>query len=440
MPRTLIVLAFALGLAPVIAAGQTARQALIDQTVANHHGLKRAWFTHIEVGGGRAPIVDIKFDGGTLFVQTGMATTHAIDGETGRTLWTSEVGSPSHPSLPLGIGEKQLAAVNGTTLYVLDRATGQVVFTRRTVGVPLAGGTLSETAVFVPNISGQIETYSIVEEDHRNIANLRMEGRDLTQPVASTLGVAWGSGRGDFGLASLGGTALIFRFPTNFGFHASPAARGRDIYAGNLGGMLYAFADISGAERWSFAAGSAIRPSPVPFADAVYVLCEDLSMFRVSAETGREEWMARNIRQFLATSPTRVYTIDRLRRLAVLNAKSGAVIDLVSLAPEVFPITNSHSDQIFLATDTGLIQSLHEIELTRRLDYRAPKEEPPPQESAETKAKAKSGKSTKADGKTAPAEPPATKAPAPAPMPPAGDPFGPAPIPDAKADPFGPAR
>ena len=36
-----------------------------------------------------SPIVDIKFDSGTLFVQTGIATTHAIDGETGRCTLTS---------------------------------------------------------------------------------------------------------------------------------------------------------------------------------------------------------------------------------------------------------------------------------------------------------------------------------------------------------------
>jgi len=425
---------------PSVADAQVSRPQLIDRAAALRHGLRRAWFAQVEVGGGRSRLVDVKFDGGTLFVQTGMATTYAIDGETGRTLWAAHVGAPNHPTLPLGIGANRLAVINGTMMYVLNRATGQVEFTQRIRGVPLHGAALTDQAVFVPTTTGQVETYSIVEEDHRNIANLRMEGRELTQPVVGYLGVAFGSSHGDLGVAESDGAGLLFRIPTNFPFVASPAARGDRIYAGNTGGMLYTIADASGREQWSFAAGAAINQPPVPFADAVYVLCEDLTMFRVSAETGREEWMAHGIRTFLAASPTRIYTLDSRGRLKVLSAKSGTVLDLVAMPPAAFPVTNSHTDQVFLATDTGFIQSLHEAEIVKRLDYRAPKQEPPPpKETPSTKTKSSKAK---ADTDAAPTPPAAAPAPAPAPahtpMPPAEDPFGP-PMPQAEkdADPFG---
>jgi hypothetical protein len=421
MIRTALVLAAAFWLAPSLVPAQVARPQLIDQSAANRHGLARSWFAYVNIGGGRAPIVDIQFDAGTLFVQTGIATTHAIDGETGRTLWVADVGSPSHPSLPLGLSESHVAVLNGTTLYVLDRATGQVLFTKSMRGVPSMGAALSEEAVFVPTMAAQVETYSIVEDDHRNLANLRLEGRNLTQPAVSHLGVAIGSDRGDFGLAALSGMSMQFRFPTNFGFVASPAAWGLRVYAGNTGGLLYVLDDLGGRERWSFAAGSPITQSPVPFADAVYVLCEDLRMFRVSAESGREEWMAQNIRKFLATSPTKVYTIDRFGRLNVLSAKTGALIDRVSIPPFAFPIANNDSDQIFLATDTGLIQALHEIELTKRLNYIPPKPEPPTTEIPASET----GKTKAAEAAAPPEQPAVEEQPAPMPMPPAENPFGP---------------
>src|SRR5688572_16473843 len=69
---------------------QVARPQLIDQTAAARHGLTRAWFAHVRVGGGRWPIVEVKFDAGTVFVQTGIGTVHAIDGNTGRTLWSAD--------------------------------------------------------------------------------------------------------------------------------------------------------------------------------------------------------------------------------------------------------------------------------------------------------------------------------------------------------------
>ncbi len=423
-------------LTPVLALAQAPRTALIDQTAANRHGLTRAWFASINVGGAQSPIVDIKFDRGTLFVQTGIATTHAIDGETGRTLWVAGVGAARHPSLPLGISESRVAVVNGTTLYVLDRATGQVQFSQSLHGVPSVGAAFSDVAVFVPTITGQVEVYSVEDDDHRNLANLRIEGRDLTQPATGYLGVAVGSGRGDLGLASLSGTKLTFRFPTNFGFTAAPAAWGSKIYAGNVGGLLYCFNDLSGREAWSYAAGSAITHTPVAFNDAVYVLCEDLTMYRVSADSGREEWAAKNIRSFLAASPTRIYAIDRFGRLAVLSAKTGALVDRVSMPAFPFPVTNNHSDQIFLATERGLIQSLHEVELTKRLEYSPPPKESPkpepagPAASSETKSVKQAPRADKPAAKTKPVPQPPT---------PAENPFAPAPEPkpNAEANPFG---
>jgi hypothetical protein len=419
---------------------QVGHPRLIDETAAARHGLKRAWFGHVRAGGARSPIEEVRFDAGTLFVQTGMGSVHAIDGNSGRTLWSADVGSPRHPSMPLGLSESRVAVLNGTTLYVLSRSTGQVEFSKSTRGVPIAGAALTEQAVFVPNAAGQIETYSLVDEDHRNLANLRLEGNELTQPVASRLGVAATSGRGDLGLANLNGTDLLFRLPTNYSFKASPAAWGSRIYASNVGGLLFAFDNVGGIEKWSFAAGSAITQPPVPFADAVYVLCEDLTMYRVSAESGREEWMAKNVRKFLATSPTKVYTLDRFGRLAVLSAKTGALIDLAAIPPSAHAVTNTDTDQIFLATDSGLIQCLQEIELAKPLDYRPPKQEEPNKEAPAAKPASKS--TTPAPPKAQPPADasPAPPAPAPKPMPaaPVDDPFGPADAKPAEAgDPFG---
>jgi hypothetical protein len=157
-------------------------------------------------------------------------------------------------------------------------------------------------------------------------------------------------------------------------------------------------------------------------------------MYRVSPETGREEWMAKNVRRFLATSPTKIYTIDRSGHLAVLSAKSGALIDRASIPLFAFPITNRHTDQIILATDTGLIQSLHEIELTQRLEYRPPKKETP---EAAPPPKAKT-KPAETPAPPAASPPPAPDTPAPMPMPMTDNPFGPAdPQPADNAGPFG---
>ncbi len=227
MTRFIVVLACLVEFISSSALAQVASP-LVDQTTAARHGLRRSWFMQVPLG--RAgKLIDLKHDGGTVFVQTSSARTMAIDGETGHVLWSADVGSPSQPSLPLGVSEARVASINGTTLYVLDRKTGQVQFSRRMVGTPNNGAAMSEQAVFVPNMAGQLETYSLTEEDNRSLINVRLEGRQVTQPAVSFMGVAFGSARGDFGLAKLDGMGSIFRTPTNFPILAAPAARSRGV-------------------------------------------------------------------------------------------------------------------------------------------------------------------------------------------------------------------
>jgi outer membrane protein assembly factor BamB len=379
----LLAAAFVLAATSVFAQGVP----LVDQTTAARHGLRREWFMQVPLGR-IGKIVDLKHDGGMLFVQTSLARTMAIDSETGHVLWSADVGSPSQPSLPLGVSDQRVAAINGTTLFVLDRKTGQVEFSRRLLGTPNNGAALSEQAVFVPNMAGQLETFSLNEEGHHPLSSVRLEGRQLTQPVVGFLGVAWGSGNGDFGLAKLDGTGLIFREPTDFPILAAPSARGPVIYVGNMGGYLYAFDSVSGRERWSFAAGHPIVQT-APFPDAVYVVCDQSTMYRVNAETGKEEWAARGVKHFLAATPTRIYTADQFGRLVVLSPKSGATLDVMPLPPYAMHVGNYQNDRIFLASARGLVQALHEIELSQPLDYRPEKPKPAAAKERPGKGKAK---------------------------------------------------
>jgi hypothetical protein len=108
----------------------------------------------------------------------------------------------------------------------------------------------------------------------------------------------------------------------------------------------------------------------------------------------------------------------------------------VSMPTFPFPVTNNHSDQIFLATERGLIQSLHEVELIKRLEYLPPPKESTKQEPAGPAAPSE----TKSAKQAPPAGKPAAKTkPVAQPPTPAENPFAPVPEPkpNAEANPFG---
>ena len=180
------------------------RSKIIAETTAARHGLTRPWFTQVQMDRNRARVTDVVLHQGTLFVQTNRAMVHAIDAETGQTLWAKLVGRPNHPSLRPAAGQDLLAVLNGSRLYVCNRYNGNLLLETQVEGVPGAGPCLSKRRVYVPTLSGMVWAYRLAplvepleelgkinenptpeqvaanEEDRRENLRLRQES---TQPL-----------------------------------------------------------------------------------------------------------------------------------------------------------------------------------------------------------------------------------------------------------------
>ena len=95
-------------------------------------------------------------------------------------------------------------------------------------------------------------------------------------------------------------------------------------------------------------------------------------MHCLAAETGNERWFSADVAKFLSASSTRLYTADETGRLLILDRRSGA--QLGNMATELLPIKvqNTQTDRIYLATDTGLLQCLREIDQVKPLVHELP--------------------------------------------------------------------
>ena len=131
----------------------------------------------------------------TLYVVTDRAVLHAIDAETGRTRWTTVVGNRNYPTERPGISENYVAVLNGSTLHLLKRDTGEMAWIRKIQGVASAGPALTEEYVIVPTFTGGVEWYDI--EETRTLPEIsRSNGRVLIQPTVTPLSVLWPTDRG----------------------------------------------------------------------------------------------------------------------------------------------------------------------------------------------------------------------------------------------------
>ncbi|MEX2316678.1 MAG: hypothetical protein WD669_05975, partial [Pirellulales bacterium] len=158
----------------------------------------------------------------------------------------------------------------------------------------------------------------------------------------------------------------------------------------------------------------------------IYVTSTQPALSAVDAATGAPQWTATKITQFAAASRERVYTIDSLGALVVLDAASGATLDRMPTDRNSMALVNDQTDRLYLVSESGLVQCLHELGVVQPI-YHNPPAEAPPVTSGVAKPAPAAAPAQAAEPATTPAAVPAADA----------NPFGEVPARSADDNPFG---
>jgi hypothetical protein len=222
--------------------------------------------------------------------------------------------------------------------------------------------------------------------------------------------VSWTTEKGYLYVADPEAKGIRYRLETRDIIHGRPAHWSPKLYAGSTDGYVYALRESDGKIDWKFTVGDAIFMSPIAIDDRIFVISEHAGMFCLDSKTGAQQWLAPSVRQFIARTPTRVYGCDQLGRLAILDAASGVRLASMPLPHGSIKLANNESDRIYLASESGIVECLHEMALVNPIAYA-----PPAAEAPDAAAKSRlSGKRGKAEAAAADstAEEPATDMPA----------------------------
>jgi len=406
---------------------------LIPEATAARHGLARPWFAQVELDHARGSLRNVLLYEGVLYAQTNTANVHAIDAETGKTLWSKQVGLPDHPSMPPDAKGDMLAVVNGSRLYVVNRFNGDLLYEKVIKDAPGAGPAVSAKRAYVPSVTGLMVAYQVESADNTKKKpdkaeseltapakpqteadrqqNVRVNqksaapvfcqsfGRALVQPLVTRDDqggeyVVWPTDRGylNFGRINRDGDntlAVKYRLTTGAMIVARPAYLPPDpktlgdagvVFAASCDGFLYAVQEETGDTLWRFSTGEPIVESPVVIDDRVYITTQLGGMYSLDTKSGKSVWWTENVTKFVAASKTRVYATDSTGRLLVLSAASGARLDTMPTESISFILANSDTDRIYLVSNSGLVQCFREVEQTEPLVH-----------NAERKAAAKAG-------------------------------------------------
>ncbi|HVU87039.1 MAG TPA: PQQ-binding-like beta-propeller repeat protein [Pirellulales bacterium] len=352
---------------------QGGRTTLITEQQARRFGLTRAWATRIKMDSSRNRVHEITLHQGALISVTDESMVQAFDAETGRTLWTTLVGQRSFPNTPVGASASYVCVCNGSTLYVLSRRDGSLLFTRKLQGTPSAAPTVSDTRVYVPTFAGAVESYEIKPEKPKlTPTTYRTKGSIDESPVLAGDYLVWGTHAGGVYSANKDDLNANYRFMTRGPITAGLGYWPPLVYAASADGYIYAIDEKSGKRRWQFSTGYPARQMPVPLDGNVYAIAELSGMHCLAADSGNERWFSADVAKFIAASRTRLYTADEQDRLVIVDRRSGA--HLGRMATELLPIKveNTQTDRVYLATDTGLLQCLHEIDQVKPLVHELP--------------------------------------------------------------------
>lgn len=316
-----------------------------------------------------------------LYAQSSGGTLHALDAETGQTLWAVGIGNPRYPNQRPAANDKYVATISGSRLFVLDRLTGEPVWDRLLRQTPTMGPALSSSMVFVPGLKGQVEGYYLPTEESDNRGRpawiYNSGARISARPAATDDTVSWATTDGVMFVAAVEGPRMMYRRQTAGPIFGQAAFLPPDqLVIASTDGYVTAINELDGDLQWTFSTGYAMFQTPLALPDHVYAVSRLGNMFCIDSKEGTELWVTPGIEEVIASSTQRVYVRDNVGRLVALDKRTGAKLAGIPTGGFGMSLANNVTDRIYLVSNTGVIQCLREIDSSFPIVHRPLPTEP----------------------------------------------------------------
>ena len=146
-------------------------------------------------------------------------------------------------------------------------------------------------------------------------------------------------------------------------------AKGGLILMGARSGYVFAVNDELGTAEWTFPVGMAVIDPIGVAGEQCFIPTFTGHFFCLNLKTGKALWSIRDIKQFISATPSRLYALDMLGNLLVINRDNGQTIHSIPLSTGMGAVFNIESDRIILYGQDGMVQCLHESQLGETLRY-----------------------------------------------------------------------
>jgi outer membrane protein assembly factor BamB len=344
-----------------------------SEQLLNRHGLTRSWWSHATINSQRDKLAYMVVDETHLFLQATSGTITAFDTETGKYLWTKQIGAPDRAVFQAVSNDTLLFVINGMRLFAVKKDSGDIKWQLQLPGMPASSPAADEQQVYVGFQDGSLyafdlkytqELYSagkLPQFSESTVVWRYRTSKAITTPaIPGDTVVAFASRNGSLYSVTKDLRNLVFQFETDAALTAPIVRYRNNLLLASEDSNFYSLAIQKGTLGWQFTAGTVIRRAPILVGDDVYLFPEHGNMYKLSAKTGVPEWSVPRIHDFLSATPTRVYVTDNQNNLVILSVGDGELLGNFTLGMFTHHLANERSDRIYVATEKGLVMCMHE--------------------------------------------------------------------------------
>ncbi len=289
----------------------------------------------------------------------------AIDAYSGKINWTTKIGEQRLPSIGLGSSSNHVAAINGSSIYCLDAETGKLLWSKRCITSPSTSPAVSDTFIYVPLMDGHIQVFPIRTRGV-GVETYVTTGQALARPLITESTVSWPSDKGYYTVAPINEVrSPMYRLRSSDSIVAAGTFKGGLLFVSSVDGFVYAINEKKGSLNWEFSTGQHLSESPVTLGEYVYVITDENNMFKIDARTGRlaDGWEEPldDVGTYVGASEDKLYVLDSVGRVNVIEPNTGARLGVVASSPLDFVLPNRLSDRLYVGNRGGLIECIHEV-------------------------------------------------------------------------------
>ncbi len=344
---------------------------LPTQQQLSRFGLERAWWGQAQLNPARDKVRHVSIDEDTVFVLSTSGIATAFDSETGEKRWAVLLGRFDPPSYHVVSNENLAMVVVGTTLYAIEKKSGNISWTLTLPGQPSTAPGVDEDFVYVGNLDGSVYAFSL-----RKVRQLFQEQR---LPKWSAEAIVWRaqaakeitspplpSGRSvsfcsrDGSLYSVGTTdkTLIYQLETNGAIVAPLASSGKMQFMASEDNTFFAINSQNGRIVWEFTTGLPIRRAPFVVGGDLYLTPDRGGMYCLNAVDGTQRWWQPDLLSFVAVVGNAVFASDVDGNLIRASREEGGISAALPMRQFSVRVANDRTDRIFMSTESGLVVSL----------------------------------------------------------------------------------